>query len=390
MKKKQIFIEPKLLRFVKYKQKTKNNNNNKSFINSVLDYINLIQKRKLKKIKYLHEFIDPKISFIIPIFNKEKYLETLLLSIQHQLIREFEIIFIDDCSNDNSIKIINKFVEIDRRIKLFKNKINKGTLYSRCYGVLQSKGEYIIFIDPDDFVLQNGLYNSYRYIKKNKLSIVQFNAIFQRHKYLSLNIRYYKYEAIIKQPILSHIFFYNATTNKGEELNTALWDKLVQRKTAIKAVNFIGPEYYNEKIKIENDVLLLFSLFRMADSYQYINEIGYYYIKNNSDSISNSWKNPKIANLIVHGLFVNIKFFYEKTGSSHLEKSFCLFKLQQCFRKDLRCFQKAKEECFFVKSVLKLLLNSPYFLKDEKLIISIISSSIYLFYKKRNCNMKYN
>ena len=133
--------------------------------------------------------------------------------------------------------------------------------------------------------------------------------VFQRFNNLNLSTRYYKYENIIKQPILSYIFFYNALTKKGDELNTALWDKLVQRKTAIKAVNFIGKDYYNEKIKIENDVILLFSLFRMADSYQYINEIGYYYIRNNNDSITNSWKNPKLSNSVIHGIFVNKRLY---------------------------------------------------------------------------------
>ena len=61
------------------------------------------------------------------------------------------------------VKVVNQFSEIDRRIKLIKNKINKGTLYSRCYGVLQSKGEYIIFIDSDDLILKNGLYNAFKF-----------------------------------------------------------------------------------------------------------------------------------------------------------------------------------------------------------------------------------
>ena len=378
-----IYIEPKLLRFIKYNQKTKINNKNKVILNSIRDYIDLIEKGKLHKLNYISEINEPKISFIIPIFNKEKYLEKLILSIQHQLVEEFEIIFIDDCSSDESIKLINKFFEIDRRIKLIKNKINKGTLYSRCYGALQSKGEYIIFIDSDDLVLQNGLYNAYNYIKKNNLSIVQFNAIFQRFNNLNLSTRYYKYENIIKQPILSYIFFYNALTKKGDELNTALWDKLVQRKTAIKAVNFIGKDYYNEKIKIENDVILLFSLFRMADSYQYINEIGYYYIRNNNDSITNSWKNPKLSNSVIHGIFVNIKFLYEKSVNSVLGKYYCLFKLQQSFKRYLLCFKEAKKEYSFIKNVLKLLLKSRYILKNDKLIVSIIYSSISLFYKKK-------
>ena len=373
---------------MKYKQKPKNNNDDKNVLNSITDYFNLIKKKKIKKINYIHEINEPKISFIIPIFNKEKYLETLILSIQHQLVEEFEIIFIDDFSNDNSVKIINKFLKIDRRIKLIKNKLNKGTLYSRCYGVLHSNGEYINFVDPDDFVLKNGLYNSYNYIKKNRLSIVQFNTIFQRLKHVRLNTRYYKYDTIIRQPILSHIFFYNAISKNGVEMNSALWDKLIQRDTVIKAVNFIGEDYYNEKIKIENDVILLFSLFQIADSYQYINEIGYYYIKNNSDSITNSWLNPNIASSVIHGVFVNIKFLYEKTGNSRLEKSFCLFKLQQSFKRYYFCFKKAKKESNFIKDILKLLLKFPYFLENDKLIISIIYSSITLFCKKKYIKIK--
>jgi len=388
LKSSKIYIEPKLLRFMKYKQKPKNNNDDKNVLNSITDYINLIKKKKIKKINYIHEINEPKISFIIPIFNKEKYLETLILSIQHQLVEEFEIIFIDDFSNDNSVKIINKFLKIDRRIKLIKNKLNKGTLYSRCYGVLHSNGEYINFVDPDDFVLKNGLYNSYNYIKKNRLSIVQFNTIFQRLKHVRLNTRYYKYDTIIRQPILSHIFFYNAISKNGVEMNSALWDKLIQRDTVIKAVNFIGEDYYNEKIKIENDVILLFSLFQIADSYQYINEIGYYYIKNNSDSITNSWLNPNIASSVIHGVFVNIKFLYEKTGNSRLEKSFCLFKLQQSFKRYYFCFKKAKKEYNFIKDILKLLLKFPYFLENDKLIISIIYSSITLFCKKKYIKIK--
>ena len=220
---------------------------------------------------------------------------------------------------------------------MIKNKINRGTLYSRIQGVLQSKGEYIIFIDSDDIILKNGIYNAYNYIKTNKLSMIQFNTIFQRNNNLSLITRYYKYENIIKQPLLSYIFFFNDTTKKADELNTALWDKLIQRETSIKTVNFIGEEYYKEKIKIENDVILLFSLFKVADSYQYINETGYYYIRTHNDSITNSWKIPEIASSVAHGIFVNIKFLYEKKGNSRLDKSFCFFKLQQSLLSRLCC-----------------------------------------------------
>ena len=265
----------------------------------------LLYNNQLEIINYNSYIINPKISFVSTVFNKSKYLEPLIISIQHQLLEEFEIIFVDDYSTDDSVKIINNFSSIDKRIKLIKNKRNKGTLYSRCQGSLKSLGEYIIFIDSDDLLLKDGLFNSYNYIKKKDLSIIQFNTIIKRNDNITFNSRYY-YKKIIRQPLLSYIFYYNESTYMGDELNTVLWDKLIDRKTTINAVNYIGKDYYNKYIQIENDVILLFSIFHEAISYQYINEIGYFYFRNNNDSITNSWKDYKLANSIVHGIFINI------------------------------------------------------------------------------------
>ena len=159
-------IKKQLLRFIKYNKKENNVNENIN-LKPIEEYVNLINNNQLQQVYYNHDFNIPKISFISPVFNKDKYIRPLITSIQHQYINEFEIIFIDDCSTDDSIKIINDFSIHDKRIKLIKNKENKGTLYSRVQGALHSKGEYIIFIDSDDLVLQKGLYNSYTlsYIK---------------------------------------------------------------------------------------------------------------------------------------------------------------------------------------------------------------------------------
>ena len=199
--------------------------------------------------------------------------------------------------------------------------------------------------------------------------MVQFNSIYQKENKLRLNMNYYKYDIIIRQPMLSCIFYYNERTKKGKELNTALWDKLIKRETAIKAVNFIGKDYYNEEIKIENDVILLFSIFQIADSYQYINETGYLYVLTNNDSITNSWKFPDIASSVIHGVFVNIKFLYEKTKNFYLYKLFAIYKLQQSYKRYNICFEKAKKEYKFIKNVLKILFNSPYISNHDKKIV---------------------
>ena len=183
--------------------------------------------------------------------------------------------------------------------------------------------------------------------------MIQFNSIFKTNDTLKLSKRYYKYDNIIKQPILSYVFFYNENVKKGAELNTALWDKLIKRDVVSKAINFIGNEYYEQKIIIENDVILLFSLFRMANSYQYINETGYFYISDHNDSITNSWRSSKFDRIIIHSLFINIKFLYDKSGNSYLDKLFCIYKLQQTFKRYIICFLNAKKEYIFYFAPLK-------------------------------------
>jgi len=197
---------------------------------------------------------------------------------------------------------------------------------------------------------------------------------------LSLISRYYKYEKIIKQPILSYIFYYNEKTKKARELNTALWDKLIKQEIVIKALNFIGEDFYKENIKIENDIILLFSLFRMADSYQYINETGYIYIRNHNDSITNNWQFRKNWRAVIHGVFVNINFFFIKTGNSFFDKSYCVFKLLQSFERYKICYSEAKSEFTLIQKVLKKLLSSPYISRsDKKSIYMIFDNNIMKF-----------
>ena len=104
----------------------------------------LINKKKYKQNKF------PKVSIISPVYNREIFILRFLRSVQNQKFNDIEIIFVDDCSKDKSVKVIEKYKKNDERIMLIKNKKNKGTLISRNIGALNSRGEYLIFPDPDD------------------------------------------------------------------------------------------------------------------------------------------------------------------------------------------------------------------------------------------------
>lgn len=99
----------------------------------------------------MHENNTEKVSIIIPIYNTEDYLEKCLKSVLNQTYKNLEIILINDGSSDNSAEIAKKYEKIDRRVLYFEQK-NSGVSSARNYGLDLATGDYILFIDSDDWV----------------------------------------------------------------------------------------------------------------------------------------------------------------------------------------------------------------------------------------------
>lgn len=308
------------------------------------------------------------------VFNKEKYLKSFISSIQMQDLKEVEIIFIDDFSLDKSYKIINNFKKRDKRIKLIKNKKNMGSLYSRAIGGKIAKANYVIFLDSDDIILKKGILNAYNHIEKHNLDIVQFLSIHQRNETVYTTKYYYKYRNVIKQPILSYIFNFNYT---GVEKNIVLWDKLVKKQVVLNSLKYIGKKYIRDRLIIENDVILLYAIFKMANSYQFIKSFGYYYFETNEGSIQNTRDNPKKSNEIVYSLLMNIKFLYEKTNNRFLDKYFCVFKLKQTFKRYKNILKYANKQFHLMKNIFNTLFNSEFIKDNEKLVLIKIYLTIF-------------
>ena len=356
------------------------NKNYSQELSSIYKYVNLLRNNSFPLKKYNYKIIKPKITFIVSVYNKEKYLKSLILSIQNQMLKDFELILVDDSSTDKSIQIIKKFQKIDKRIQLIENKKNKGTLFTRYRGALFAKGEYLIFIDSDDIVLPKGINNAYNYISQNNIDMIQFHSVFEYKGKIYINNKNY-YSKIIYQPILSYIFYYR--NNEGYEYNTALWDKLINKKIVLKSLKYLGNKYLNEKIIIENDVPILFSLFINSNSFKYVEELGYYYVVSNNDSITNTRYQTDKAEQIMHSIFTNINYFYEKSGNTYLDKYFCIFKLKQGYERYKMCFKYLNDEIYFIRSIIDKLLHSRFISSKNKLFIYKIKNLL-IYLKKKN------
>ena len=93
---------------------------------------------------------EPKVSVIIPVYNVEKYLSKCLDTILNQTLNEIEVICVDDGSTDNSLRILKEYAQRDRRVTVVSRE-NKGVGYSRNEGMKLATGEFVAFMDPDDY-----------------------------------------------------------------------------------------------------------------------------------------------------------------------------------------------------------------------------------------------
>ncbi len=108
-----------------------------------------------------------KISIIIPVFNKAEYIEACLLSLLRQDFDDFEIVAVDDGSTDRSGEICDRMAQTDRRIRVF-HQSNGGVTAARRFGVEQSHGRYIMFVDSDDELLPHALQTMYKTIEETR------------------------------------------------------------------------------------------------------------------------------------------------------------------------------------------------------------------------------
>lgn len=111
-----------------------------------------------------------KISIIVPVYNTEKFLEKCLNSLINQTLKDIEIICINDGSTDKSLQILEKFANKDKRIQII-NQTNSGLSVARNIGIKKAKGEYIGFVDSDDWVDLNFFEQLYINVKKYNADI---------------------------------------------------------------------------------------------------------------------------------------------------------------------------------------------------------------------------
>lgn len=319
LKNKNSNIDKKKLKII-YKSQINNDfffkiNETQNSLESYYNYFNLCKSLKRinnNKNKRINKY--PFISICIPVYNTEKYIERAVLSIINQSFLDLEIIIVNDFSNDNTLNIIKKLKKEDDRIRIINHNINSGVYNCRVEAALNANGKYILFLDPDDIILnQNLLKYLYIYNSYYNLDIIEFLVY---HKEENKNFIYYpknnnlnhnhNYKNnIIYQPDLSDIIFFAPNTKKNKYINCrTIWNKIYRKELILKSIEYIGEEYYfNKNLIYADDTILNIINFHFAKNYSNI-KIGGYLYNVRSSSMSNGFIN------INHRIKQNKSYFF--------------------------------------------------------------------------------
>lgn len=221
--------------------------------------------------------MKPFFSIVIPVYNVEPYIARCLDSCINQTFKDIEIIIVDDCGNDNSIQIAKTYIKQDKRIKIINNFKNFGTFTSRIEGAKKTQGQYILFLDSDDWIDLHTCEILYNHIMQDFQTTNQWSDIIQ------FGMDFYPKTFKHKKPIIITQELHNQEIIKKYLLEpiTPPWSicgKLYKTTLMQKVICFIQNNLPNfPKLTMAEDALQFFIITLFAKKSTGINQNLYTY-----------------------------------------------------------------------------------------------------------------
>lgn len=220
---------------------------------------------------------EAKISIIIPVYNTEKFLKKCVNSVTSQTYKNLEIILINDGSTDKSAKICNRFAKKDKRIKVI-HQNNKGASAARNAGIKVATGEYLSFVDSDDWI-----HKLHYEILINDITTNEADMSCSMFQYNNINYHKEKTICVSQSESYSYIIYYDKKANKGFG-ESSIYGKLFKTEIAKKSTQLL----YDEKIKIGEDFLWLVKYIERCKKISFNYSPTYAYLKNDNQQTANS------------------------------------------------------------------------------------------------------
>ncbi|MDO4199570.1 MAG: glycosyltransferase [Clostridia bacterium] len=233
----------------------------------------------------------PKVSVVVPVYNGEKYLDKCLDSLTSQTLNDIEIICVNDGSKDNSLNKLKEHQEKDPRIIIIDQK-NSGEAGARQRGLDEAKGEYVAFVDQDDYVDKNAYETAYNSIIENDADIV----VYGWRNFTEGNNKIIRNDCKFNNKIIFEDWF----EAKTERASIYVWNKLYKR--SLITDNNIR---FDIELKVCGDECFNMCVYPFAKKIVHIPYTFYNYRMNNNSSLFNFSFRKVITNYSKMWYYVN-------------------------------------------------------------------------------------
>ena len=298
------------------------------------------------------QFNMPKVSIIVPVYNVEKYLDRCIQSILHQTFLDFEVILIDDGSPDNCPQMCDEYAKQDPRIRVIHQE-NAGQSVARNKGLDVAKGEFIAFVDSDDWIhpcfLDTLLSNALD--THADVSVCTYKEVTAKNPD----------DVLTKKPIKTYEGKDCVRKSLLREINCdiwLLWNKLYRRK-CFQTIRL--PEG-----RIYEDNATVYKILYESDKVAVCDQVLYYYFQNETSTVHQPFQRKHLSHLFVP--FEMIAYFTKKKDMPLVEKA------NQIYLKELATkFQKVRKHlnCTAIEDVLKANLRIQYAQEKTKYPINM-------------------
>lgn len=242
--------------------------------------------------------LNPKVSIIVPIYGVEQFIERCAISLFEQTFDDIEYVFVNDCTPDNSIsileRIIGKYSHRKNRIRIINHGVNKGLAGARNTGVENATGDYILHVDSDDYIENDMIKLLVNKAIAEDLDIVMCNSFLEwSNRKIIFNQTFSENKDIMIKQILRI------------EAAPSIWNKLIKRslytENNIKTI---------EGVNYGEDLLVMPQLIYYANKIAKIDKTLYHYIQSNPNSYTQFFSEKNINNLKV--VFTELESFFSK------------------------------------------------------------------------------
>ncbi|WP_066165945.1 glycosyltransferase [Aliarcobacter cryaerophilus] len=317
------------------------------------------------------------ISIVIPVYNSELYLDECLHSIQKQaIIENIELICVNDGSNDRSLEILS-FYKTKLPNMIIIDQKNSGSAVARNNGLKVANGEYVYFVDNDDYLANDNCLNElYKIAKQNSLDILNFNHLILKNNSLK------KFSINRENNKIYTGKEYLSTAEKGNITNTP-WDKLLKR-SYLNEINF----NYTSGV-ISDDAESLLRLFYDAKKVSFVNNYAYVY-RIRPNSVMTGEKTEKYI-ISTQKILETYAEFYSKEKDKGIKR----FLKSLIFNRLLSYYELILNNEYFMEKYINnyesyksIYLNNieKYFIKNEEIYLKKFKKSNSKLAKKLNIN----